>query len=190
MSKFRITSLFVCSALMISGCSYKTEQPVIEDINTVTKVEVKKQASVEVAPVVAAEEPIVIQVIDASASEVNTSGYYMDGPAVSGKVAGDYGSGSLIRNKIKGITKDYRLLTGDVSDIEREIKQSNMKITSATSDYVSLLAGMTVRLQAGTTPGNPRLVSQWNQSQRSLEDLSKELMTYKFWQMTLIMTLL
>jgi hypothetical protein len=100
---------------------------------------------------------------------------YMDGPTISGKIVGDYGSGSLIRTKIKGISRDYKLLTNEVSSIERDIKQKNMSVSSATADYVSLLAGMTVRLQAGTTPGNPRLVSQWNQSQRALEDLSQGL---------------
>jgi hypothetical protein len=71
--------------------------------------------------------------------------------------------------------QDYKLLVSDVSNIENEIKKTNVKISQLTSDYVSLVAGMTVRLQTGTTPGNPRLVSQWNQSQLALENLSREL---------------
>jgi hypothetical protein len=149
---------------MLGACSYRTEAPVVKQAEAkeiVKEVVVKKEI---VAPSVNVETE-------------NTSSYYVSEPTITGKIVGDYGNGGLIRTKIKGIVKDYELLLDDVSRIERDIKRTSMKISSATSDYVSLVAGMIVRLQTGTTPGNPRLVSQWNQAQIELEDLSKELIT-------------
>ncbi len=170
MSKFRITSLVVCSALILSACSYKTEAPNAE----VNGLEANNEQPIIIksSPVKAESDIIVIDMLDSAEVE---STYYSPEPAISGKIVGDYGNGGLIRSKIKGIVKDYELLLSDISSIENQIKQANMRISSATSDYVSLIAGMTVRLQTGTTPGNPRLVSQWSQSQEALEDLAREL---------------
>lgn len=165
MSKFKITSLFVCSALILSACSYKTEHP------TASTESAKQPVVVKSSPVMV-KETVVSMPVEAEKVE---SSYYMPEPTITGKIVGDYGNGSLVRTKIRGIIKDYELLLNDVSGIERGIKQASMKISSLTADYVSLVAGMTVRLQTGTTPGNPRLVSQWNQSQFALESLSREL---------------
>jgi len=180
MSKFKLSYVFVCSALLLSACSYMSK-PMTESQHSgmmgdkpVMQKEVKEIKS---RPIYAdrMENLPTISVDRNQVSEAGNSGFYISEPVISGKITGDYGNGGVVRSKIRGIIKDYELLVNDVAEIESQIKQSNSKISSDTSDYVSLVAGMTVRLQAGTTPGNPRLVGQWDQAQRELEDLSKEL---------------
>jgi len=73
-------------------------------------------------------------------------------------------------------------IRGELSRLEQVITQRNTQLqqirNTTTEDaqrYHGTVAAVTTRLQLGTTPGNPVLVSQWNQAQADLDRLSTDI---------------
>ena len=44
-------------------------------------------------------------------------------------------------------------------------------MASTSAQYHTAIAGVTSRLQVGTTPGNPNLIARWNEAQSYLSAL-------------------
>jgi hypothetical protein len=73
-------------------------------------------------------------------------------------------------------------LRGELAQLEQVINQRNTQLqqirdatTQDSERYHGLVAAITTRLQLGTTPGNPVLVSQWNQAQAELDKMSSDI---------------
>lgn len=73
-------------------------------------------------------------------------------------------------------------LRGDLSTLQTSILARNLDLqvvrdqTMGTSQrYHGTIAAISTRLQIGTTPGNPVLVSQWNQAQFELDRLGNDI---------------
>ena len=70
---------------------------------------------------------------------------------------------------------------GELERLQTQVRQENdqlQAIRRETADhsqrYHTAVAGINARLQVGTTPGNPILVSQWNASQSLLDQISSD----------------
>jgi hypothetical protein len=55
---------------------------------------------------------------------------------------------------------------------EAQLNATRSQINAESSTYSGLVSSITARLQGGTTPGNPELVSQWNQAQARLDAIT------------------
>lgn len=82
------------------------------------------------------------------------------------------GSETLITRKIGEMTNDLSTLQNAVATAKRQLENVRYNSEIQTADYFGLVAAITARLQAGTTPGNPRLVNSWNIAQERLDKLS------------------
>ncbi|MFC4350074.1 hypothetical protein ACFOW6_00820 [Fodinicurvata halophila] len=73
-------------------------------------------------------------------------------------------------------------LRADLADIQAQIREQNEALQAqrrqsreSAQSYHALKSDINAKLQVGTTPGNPRLVSQWNEAQSELGDVDQSI---------------
>jgi hypothetical protein len=70
---------------------------------------------------------------------------------------------------VQQLRADQAALAGGIARQQEQLNATRSQIGGESSSYSNLVASITARLQAGTTPGNPELVAQWNQAQARLD---------------------
>lgn len=95
-------------------------------------------------------------------------------PAVSNQVV-DPGqsSGTFVGDKITAMYADLGKLQQEVGKLDQRAANLRSMSMTGTDHYHGLLGQITARLQRGSTPGNPVLVSQWNEAQVQLETVAE-----------------
>lgn len=80
------------------------------------------------------------------------------------------------------VGRRVRQLQGDLSQLQTSISSRNDRLQEIRTDsiaiaqeYYALIAAISARLQVGTTPGNPILVSQWGEAQLQLEEFANQI---------------
>ncbi len=84
-------------------------------------------------------------------------------------------TGTFVGQKIGQLRSDLIALQGQVQAQNNELAQIRTETVQTTDSYHAAVAGINSRLQAGTTPGNPELIQQWNQAQAQLDRLSTDI---------------
>lgn len=91
-------------------------------------------------------------------------------PVTSGKPTGTFTGSKVVQ------------MRSDLSNLQSAIKAHNNELQSIraqtvqhTQTYYGLVAAVQARLQVGTTPGNPVLTQQWNESQVQIELLGGDI---------------
>jgi hypothetical protein len=120
------------------------------------------------------------QQIAASAAEANPAptlsppqlgtGQFVPTPVTSGQP-----TGTFVGQKVQGLRGELSQLQGVINQRNSQLQQIRNSTTQDSQRYHGLVAAVTTRLQLGTTPGNPVLVSQWNQAQAELDRLSSDI---------------
>ena len=77
-----------------------------------------------------------------------------------------------VKQRIVQLRADQQALAGGISRQQELLASTRSQIASDTSSYSSHVNAVTSRLQAGTTPGNPELVAQWNDAQAKLDAIT------------------
>ena len=77
-----------------------------------------------------------------------------------------------VKQRIVQLRADQQALAGGISRQQELLASTRSQIASDTSSYSSHVNTVTSRLQAGTTPGNPELVAQWNDAQAKLDAIT------------------
>ena len=84
-------------------------------------------------------------------------------------------TGTFVGQRVSQLRSDLGSLQNDIVVRNRDL-QSIRDLTVETSQrYHGSIAAISTRLQIGTTPGNPVLVSQWNQAQTELDGLGNNI---------------
>lgn len=81
-------------------------------------------------------------------------------------------TGTFVGKKVQELRQDLMRLQGQIRDQNGRLQQLRGQARQATRGYHELVGGINSRLQVGTTPGNPELVSRWNEAQGRLEQVS------------------
>jgi TolA-binding protein len=120
------------------------------------------------------------QQIPASAAEANPAptfsppqlgtGQFVPTPVTAGQP-----TGTFVGQKVQGLRGELSQLQGVINQRNGQLQQIRNSTTQDSQRYHGLVAAVTTRLQLGTTPGNPVLVSQWNQAQSELDRLSSDI---------------
>ncbi len=84
-------------------------------------------------------------------------------------------TGTFVGQKIGQLRGDLIALQSQVQAQNNELAQVRNETVQTTDSYHAAIAGINSRLQAGTTPGNPELIQQWNQAQAQLDRLSADI---------------
>ena len=80
-------------------------------------------------------------------------------------------TGTFVGGKINQFRSDLSSIQNAISSHNNDYLRFKDLIDEQTTVYQGLSSAIRSRLQIGTTPGNPILVGQWNDAQRSLEDI-------------------
>lgn len=86
----------------------------------------------------------------------------------------DMGSETLITRKISDMRSDLNKLQDAIAIAKEQLENLRYSAELQAADYYAVVAAIQARLQAGTTPGNPRLVNSWNVAQDRLDRLSED----------------
>lgn len=78
-------------------------------------------------------------------------------------------TGTFVGRKVDGMRKDLMKLKSTVGQLDKRLRRVRGGTSHATQRYHGVVAAMNAKLQAGTTPGNPVLVGQWNEAQKQLK---------------------
>ncbi|HBO49955.1 MAG TPA: hypothetical protein DD619_04115 [Alphaproteobacteria bacterium] len=80
-------------------------------------------------------------------------------------------SGSFVGKKVNEFTREYNNIHSSVNSSAQKLAQINQSIAEADSEYNAVINTIEAKLQAGTTPSNPDLVSALNKAQENLGTL-------------------
>ncbi len=81
------------------------------------------------------------------------------------------GSGSFVGKKVNEFTREYNNIHSSVNSSAQKLAKINQSIAEADSEYNAVINTIEAKLQAGTTPSNPDLVSALNKAQKNLGTL-------------------
>lgn len=91
------------------------------------------------------------------------------------RVAASGQSGTFVGNKTTELNGELDRLGGNVQTLEQRFAELQTQSEQGSLAYQQATATIMARLQTGTTPGNPVLVSQWEEAQGQLERISETL---------------
>lgn len=80
---------------------------------------------------------------------------------------------TLVGRKVADLAVDLKTLRNDVEAKSAYLHRLKMDSENIAEGYYALVAGMSSELQAGSTPGNPDLVDNWNDAQKRLNALAE-----------------
>jgi len=80
-----------------------------------------------------------------------------------------------VKARVQQLRADQQALAGGIARQQEQLSAARNQIASDSSAYSSLMGTITSRLQAGTTPGNPELVAQWNDAQAKLDAITVQI---------------
>lgn len=84
-------------------------------------------------------------------------------------------TGTVVGQKIQGLREELRRLQTQLGQQNLRLQQIRAVTTENAQRYHGTVAAVTARLQLGTTPGNPVLISQWNAAQAELDAVSNDI---------------
>lgn len=76
---------------------------------------------------------------------------------------------ATVRGRIQQLRSDQSALAAGIATQQGQLTSTRGQMQSDSQAYDSLVRAINARLQAGTTPGNPDLVTQWNEAQAKLD---------------------
>ncbi len=77
-----------------------------------------------------------------------------------------------VRQRVQQLRADQTALAAGITTQQNLLNSTRSQISNDASSYGSLVSAISSRLQAGTTPGNPELVTQWNEAQAKLDAIT------------------
>ncbi len=156
-------------ALLLAGCSFATDT--LWPSLTGDEPAAKKKPAVEIA---------------ASASERSRSPTLTPAPLTPPPTLGstnfvpptsapNQATGTFVGQKVAQLRQELNLLKQKLGVHNVTLQQIRQTTTANAQRYHGTVAAVNARLQVGTTPGNPVLVSQWNQSQAQLDRIGADI---------------
>ncbi len=86
-------------------------------------------------------------------------------------------TGTSVGAKVESLRDELRNLQGTMVSQTDRVNTARARATANSRDYHETKGAITSRLQRGTTPGNPELVTQWNSAQAELDAISADINT-------------
>lgn len=82
-------------------------------------------------------------------------------------------TGTVVDARVQQLAAELGALKAGVNDNLMDVRATRAAIADLAARYQTLVGGITARLQVGTTPGNPELISAWNDAQGQLSGLEQ-----------------
>ena len=84
-------------------------------------------------------------------------------------------TGTFVGQKVETLRGELEGLQNRLNQRNETLQQIRVATNQNAQRYHSTVAAVNARLQLGTTPGNPILISQWNQAQAELDRISVDI---------------
>jgi hypothetical protein len=84
---------------------------------------------------------------------------------------------TIVGKKVQDLTNDLNNLQGKVTMLSANLNSLQRESEGKAAEYYAAVATINTQLQAGTTPGNPRLMKRVSQAESSLENLGSSVAT-------------
>jgi hypothetical protein len=94
---------------------------------------------------------------------------------VGAPAAAPQATGTHVGQKVAQLFGELQRLQAQVQQQNQSLQQLRAQTTQNAQRYHGTVAAVQARLQLGTTPGNPILVSQWNAAQADLDRLASDI---------------
>ena len=108
-------------------------------------------------------------------SGCEAGGPFGQGSATASNPAVSQTGTQTVKQRVQQLRADQQSLAGGIAKQQETLSATRNQIAGDSSAYSGLISAMTARLQAGTTPGNPELVAQWNDAQAKLDSVTVQL---------------
>lgn len=82
---------------------------------------------------------------------------------------------TIVTGKIDQLVSDLALIQGKVEGLSTDLNAIQANNEGKAADYYAAVATVNTQLQAGTTPGNPRLVKRLDSAENILEDMTNSI---------------
>ncbi len=160
----------LCAALLVTGCTFVDEnfypsltgeKPVAAADGAPPPPPARVEIAATPAELAEAAEPTVAPPPQLGQSQFIPTGVTPGPP-----------TGTDVGRRIEGLRKDLGRLQVGISASNTELQQLRAESIESSERYHTLIGRIQARLQVGTTPGNPVLVQQWNDSQTELDKIS------------------
>lgn len=166
MARLKTATAIVGAALLLGGCSTMEELfPSLtgdEPSGYAHPIPASPSESIG-TPTVAPVQTVAMQSTLAPAPMV-TPLYDMTGSASMGQP-----TGTFVGEKVRGHQQELAELKAAIGQRNAQFQQQRATARQDSQTYYATIAAINARLQIGTTPGNPILVSQWNAAQSELD---------------------
>lgn len=84
-------------------------------------------------------------------------------------------TGTFVNQKVSQFNSELNQLRGTLSVRNNQLEGIRSQTVGNASTYHGMVGGIKSRLQVGTTPGNPQLMSQWRSSQEQLNRIEGDI---------------
>jgi hypothetical protein len=173
MVQIRLPIAVLSTVLMLGGCSFSTDAlwpslsgdapssaaPTVASASTVVPI---KPSSGE-----ASGQPLVNPGTGQAPPRLGSTNFQVEPPRAG------QSTGTFVGNKVAQLRDDLTRLQASINKENADLQALRQQTIANAQGYHSQVAGIRSRLQLGTTPGNPQLVSAWNQSQIELEKINR-----------------
>lgn len=163
MARYTKPAAVLAAALLLGGCS------TLEDIFPGLGGEEPAVYAEPIAPAPseAAGQPTLYP---GQASPQASPLYAQEGQAALGQP-----TGTFVGQKVQEIRAELERLKSTVGQLNAQFQQQRDTARQDSQAYYATIAAINARLQIGTTPGNPILISQWNAAQSELDRIMADI---------------
>jgi len=170
-----IHTILICSACTLAACSFSLDNL----WSSVTGDKPKKITSIK-SKNVKSQKPIKIP-IRRSKIRKKVSANPTGAPPVLGKtnfvppdVKKGKITGTFVGRKVQTLRSELRRMRDQIGKQNRDLQKIRRETSTHAQAYHLAIASINVRLQVGTTPGNPFLVNKWNVAQSGLSKIDQD----------------
>jgi hypothetical protein len=167
----------IAAAMLLAGCSFlnNTADSVWSSLSgddpgtTSSRQADETGGSVIPIPPAAAESNPLPTLNRRPAAPTLSGGNFAATPLTPGSPSGTY-----VGAKVQALRGDLQQLQDNINRHNADLQQIRQGMAQDAATYYSLVGTINSRLQVGTTPGNPELTAQWNQSQAALDRMAND----------------
>ncbi len=96
-------------------------------------------------------------------------------PVQTAQAAAPASTGTFVGQKVETLRGELTQLQSSIGGRNGQLQEIRSQALANAQRYHQAVAAINTRLQVGTTPGNPELVTQWNQAQGDLSKIAESL---------------
>ena len=175
MVQIRLPIAVLSTVLMLGGCSFSTDAlwPSLSgqapSTSSPTVAAASKAVSIKPSTGESSGQPLVNPSVGQAPPKLGSTNFRVEPPRAGQP------TGTFVGNKVAQLRDDLTRLQTSINKENGDLQAVRQQTMVNAQGYHAQVAGIRSRLQLGTTPGNPQLVSGWNNSQIELEKINTDI---------------